>query len=285
MSISTKFNWPAIDDSQFEELLLAIVKAKGAVSAEFRKGPGDKGRDVQAWFNNRDAIGVESRDLYFFEAKHHVAGVSPDHISGALAWAQAEQPHSLILVASGHFTNPCRDNINAWMRNNPKVKVSLWERPQIEELLLSNLSLQNAAVSLGVLPPSIQGLLPVHPESHRPSEEDADSGLEMAYRFWLTEEDVEKLTVVAQFIEGCGEVLEENKLSDKYFELARLGIPNWVMWLRLLRVECFLELAVRDYLFAQVSGADADKLTALAQTVRERVQLVSETGERSFHVD
>jgi hypothetical protein len=39
MSISTNFNWPAINDSQFEELVLAIVIAKGAVRAEFRKGP------------------------------------------------------------------------------------------------------------------------------------------------------------------------------------------------------------------------------------------------------
>lgn len=285
MSISKQFNWAAINDSQFEELLLAIVMAKGAVSAEFRKGPGDKGRDVQALFSNRDAIGVVSQDLYFFEAKHHVSGVSPDHIAGALAWAQAEQPHSLILVASSHFTNPCRDNINAWKRNNPRVKLSLWERPNLEELLLSNSSLQDAAVSLGILSPSIRGLLPDGPEFYRPSEENTDTGLEMAYRYWLTEEDIETLTTVADLIEGCGEILEEHQLSDKYFELARLGIPNSIMSLRLLRAECLLQLSVRDYLFAQVSGADNERLLSLAQAVRKQVQLVSETGERSFHVD
>jgi len=94
MPISTKFDWTAIDDAQFEELLLAIATDRGAVRAEFRKGPGDKGRDVQAWFNHRDALGVDSQDLYFFEAKHHAAGVSPDHISGALAWQLA---HALVL--------------------------------------------------------------------------------------------------------------------------------------------------------------------------------------------
>lgn len=125
MPISTEFHWTAIDDAQFEELLLAIAKDRDAVRAEFRKGPGDKGRDVQAWFRNRDALGVDTQDLYFFEAKHHAAGVSPDHISGAFAWAQAEQPHSLVLAVSSHFTNPCRDNIDAWRRNNPRVKVSL----------------------------------------------------------------------------------------------------------------------------------------------------------------
>lgn len=285
MTISTKFNWPAINDSQFEELLLAIVKAKGAVRAEFRKGPGDKGRDVQALFNNRDSIGVETQDIYFFEAKHHVAGVSPDHISGALAWAQAEIPNSLVLAASSHFTNPCRDNIDAWKRNNPRVKVSLWERPQLEELVLSSSALQDFAVSLGLLPPSIRGLLPAHPERYRPADDKADSGLEMAYRFWLTEEDIEKLGAAATFIEDGGAILEGSGLSDNYFEHARLGVPNWAMWLRLMRAECLLQLSVRDYLFAQVSGAEPEELNALAGVVRERVQMVSDIGEKSFHVD
>ena len=57
------------------------------------------------------------------------------------------------------------------------------------------------------------------------------------------------------------------------------------MWLRLMRTECLLQLSVRDYLFAQVSGADPEELNALAGVVRERVQLVSDIGEKSFHVD
>jgi hypothetical protein len=285
MAIFNKFNWLAINDSQFEEVVLAIAKEKGAVRVEFRKGPGDKGRDVQAWFNNRDAIGVQTQDVYFFEAKHHANGVSPDHISGTLAWAQAEQPYSLVLVASSHFTNPCRENINAWKRNNSKVRVSMWERKELEEIILSSSVLQNLAISLGLLPPTIRNLLPAHPERYRPLEDEMDSGLEMAFRFWLTEEDVAKLEYVANFIQECGVILEENTLSDKYFELARLGIPNWITWLHLMRSECLLQLAVRDYLFAQVSGANVDDLDKLAKIVQERVELVTETGKNSYHVD
>lgn len=285
MAITSKFNWPAINDEQFEELLLAIVKNKGAIRTEFRKGPGDKGRDVQACFRNRDAIGVETEDIYFFEAKHHTGGVSPDHISGALAWAQAEQPHSLILAASSHFTNPCRDNIDAWKRNNPRVKVTLWERTKLEELVLSSSILQDVAVGFGLLPPNIHSLLPAHPERYRPADDEISSGLEMAFRFWLTEEDIEKLDTAAGFIEVCGAAFDEHEIADQHFEVARLGVPNWSMWLRLMRAECLLQLAVRDYLFAQVSGAKPDELHDLARVVQERVQLVSEVGERSYHVD
>lgn len=107
----------------------------------------------------------------------------------------------------------------------------------------------------------------------------------MAYRFWLTEEDSEKLETVATFIECCGAIFDESRLSKKYFETVRLGVPNWAMWLRLMRTECLLQIAVRDYLFAQVSGAAPDRLRDLGCVVRERVQLVSDTGEKSFHVD
>lgn len=285
MSVASKFDWSAINDSQFEELVLALVQSKFPVRAEFRKGPADKGRDIQAWFRNKDAIGLESEELYFFEAKHHMAGVSPDHISGALSWAQAEQPNTLVFVISSHLTNPCRDNIAAWQKNNARVKVAIWERNNIENQILSSTVLQDTAIKLGLLPPSIKGLLPPHPERYRPSNDEMGSGLEMEFRYWLAEEDIDKLETVAGFIESCGKIFDENDLRQKYFEMACLGIPNWSTWLRLLRAECLLQLAVRDYLFAQVSNATVEELKSLARRVAKQVALVDEIGAKSGHVD
>ena len=280
MTISAKFNWAAIDDSEFEELILAIVKSKGAIRAEFRKGPNDKGRDVQAWFKHRDSLGVESQDAYFFEAKHHTKGVALGHISDALAWAHAEQPHSLVLAASSHFTNSCRENINNWKSNNSKIRVLLWERPNLEELILSNSSLQDLAVSLGLLPPNVRKLLPANPERYRLTEDGVESGLEMAYRYWLTEDDIDDLEKVADFVEQCSAILDEHNLSRKYFETAYVGIPNWAAWLRLMRAECLLQIAVRDYLFAQVIGADPNEMGRLANIIRERVKVINEIGKQ-----
>lgn len=285
MPTSTKFNWPAIDDAQFEELLLAIVNSKKAVRAEFRKGPGDKGRDIQAIFRNRDALGLETEDQYFLEAKHHEAGVSPDHISGALAWAQAEQPTALVLAASGHFTNPCRENITAWNRNNPKIKVIIWQRPEIEDLVLALDEVRDFAISIGLVPPELSKLLPSDPERLRPSEGEAEIGLEMPYRYWLSEEDVDKLKAVASFLDGCGAIFQELGVSQRYFETTCLGIPNWTTWLRLMHAQCMLDLAIRDYLHGQVSGVAPDLLARSAETVRDRVKLVSEIGGSSFHAD
>jgi len=284
MTISEKFQWKAIDDAQFEELILAIVKSKSPIYAEFRKGPGDKGRDIQAAFRHRDQIGIESDNTYFFEAKHHTNGVSPDHLSGALAWSQAEQPHTLVLASSSHFTTPCRDNIEAWKRNNPRISVALWERHQIEDLILSNQAVKAFAVSLGLLPPDIESLLPAFPERYRP-EQESDLGLEMSYRYWLTEDDLEQLETAASFIECFGDILSKHGLSMDHFETACLGVPNWSTALRLFRAECSLELSIRDYLFGQASKADSMEMQRLAQAVSERVTKLNEIGQNSFHVD
>lgn len=285
LAILSKFSWDAIDDVQFEELLLELVNIKGAVRANLRTGPGGKGRDVEAYFRNRDALGVETEERYFFEAKHHAAGVSPDHIAAALAWAQAECPSCLVIAATSHLTNPCRDLVEGWSRNNPRVRTVVWERKDLENQILGNALLCDIASGLRLLPPNIRSLLPEHPERYRPSHEEEESGLEMNYRFWLTAEDVDQLELVAKFVEDCGAVFVEHDIADHHFELARLGVPNWAMWLRLMRTECMLQLAVRDYLFAQAAGAEAADLHAKADHVRNWVRVVEEAGRKSFHVD
>lgn len=285
MYTRVKFKWSAINDAHFEDLVLHIVNSKNAVRAEFRKGPGDKGRDIEAIFRNRDALGLETDDIYFVEAKHHEAGVSPDHISGALAWAQAEQPSAMVLAASSHFTNSCRENIKAWSRNNSNIKVIIWQRKEIQDLVLGSVEVRDFAISIGLLPPELSKLLPSDPERLRPNEGEAEIGLEMPYRYWLSEDDVDRLKYVASFLNRCGEIFDELGVSERYFETTCLGIPNWITWLHLMHAQCMLDLAIRDYLHGQISGAAPDLLARLANSVRDRVKIVDTIGGSSFYTD
>jgi hypothetical protein len=62
--------------------------------------------------------------------------VKPEHISGALTWAQAEQPSALVIAVSSHLTNPCKDTcIPKWRKNNPNVRTILWERGDFEDFI------------------------------------------------------------------------------------------------------------------------------------------------------
>ena len=57
MSITEKFRWDKIDDEQFEELVFTVLKTANPQQIRWRKGPGDKGRDIQVQFRRQGALG------------------------------------------------------------------------------------------------------------------------------------------------------------------------------------------------------------------------------------
>lgn len=146
------FNWTAIDDKQFEELVYTIVNAHHPVEIEYRSGTGGKGRDLQAKFISKGSLGEHREEIYFIEAKHHQSGVSPDDISGAFTWAIAEQPSALVIAVSSHLTNACKDTyIPHWRRSHPKIRVVVWERRHIEEFIRSQASTGELAIRFKII--------------------------------------------------------------------------------------------------------------------------------------
>jgi hypothetical protein len=284
MSISAKFNWARLTDRQFEELVYAVLASAAPERITWRAGPGDQGRDVEATFSRLGPLGEAIRGRYFVEAKHYQSGVPPTALAGALAWAQAEQPDVLLIAVSSHLTTPCRQHVEAWGRNNPRVRVLIWERRELENEILSKPQARDAAVAAGLLPPSIAELLPSNPGSMRATQ-NANHEFPMEYRYWITEEEVEKLGRVAGLLQRLGDALTAECGPHKYFEDVCLGIPNWTTFLALLQAQLRLQIAVRDYLFALHSDARPADIQTLADVVKRRVEEVRGVGDASFHVD
>jgi hypothetical protein len=101
---------------------------------------------------SKGSLGEHREEIYFIEAKHYQSGVSPEDISGAFTWAQAEQPSALVIAVSSHLTNPCKDAyIPSWRRNNPKVRVIVWEKRDIEDFIKFQSSTGELAVELKLI--------------------------------------------------------------------------------------------------------------------------------------
>jgi hypothetical protein len=283
MSLAADFAWDRISDEQFEDLVYSIVKAAGPLRIRWRKGPGDKGRDVEATFARRDGIGELLEESYFFEAKHHQHGVSPIDIAGALAWAAAEVPQVLVLALSSHLTTPGREHVDAWARNNSRVRIVVWERKEIENRVLSNEATRSLAVQFHLLPPAVQDLLPTDPQAMHKGP--SDIGLEMEYRYWITDDEADQLSYVIDTLGRLGAALRETAGNHKYFDLTSLAVPNWSTFLTLLQAQIKLQIAIRDYMVAQSSGANMIALQELANRVQLHVTRVRELGDSSFHVD
>jgi hypothetical protein len=284
MSIAEKFRWDAINDEQFEELVFKVLKSANPQQIDWRKGPGDKGRDIQVQFRRQGALGDDIDETYFVEVKHYQAGVSPTAFEGSLVWALAEEPQVLLIVVSSHLTIPCREYLETWREKHPKIRVPPpWERQEIENKILQSSDAREFAISLGLLPPFIQNLLPPNPDTFRISEDKTIWPME--YRYWITEEEVEKIGYVVELLGRLQDAIRSECGSHKYFEDVCLAIPNWSTFLTLLQPQLRLQIAIRDYLSALDSDVPADRMNGLGQKIKEYVELVRQVGDAAKHID
>jgi len=128
---------------EFEELCYDLISAKGWTNLNWRKGsgkptsPSDSSRDIEADKVITDIDNSTQLLRYFFEGKHFERGVPPTEIQGALAWAEAERPYCLVIIASNFLSNPCKNYIKNYKDNNkPKFEIRIWENKLLEDLLL-----------------------------------------------------------------------------------------------------------------------------------------------------
>jgi len=216
--------------------------------------------------------------------KHYQAGVSPTAFEGSLAWASAEQPQVLLIVVSSHLTTPCREFLEVWQRKNPKIRVpSPWDRAKIENKILQSSEAREFAISVGLLPPFIQNLLPPDPETFRKNEDKTIWAME--YRYWITEEEVEKIGYVVELLGRLQDAIRAECGSHKYFEDVCIAIPSWSTFLTLLQPQLRLQIAIRDYLYALDSDVSADRMNGLGQKIKEYVELVRQVGDAAKHID
>ncbi|WP_169157400.1 restriction endonuclease [Brasilonema bromeliae] len=274
MSLARKFNWTVIDDKQFEEIVYEIVKAKNPIQIIWRSDTGGKGRDIQATFLIQDTFGEFVQEIYFIEAKHYQSGVSPTDIMPALSWAMAEKPSVFVIATSSHLTNPCRDFIDSWKKNNPNVRVNIWERKDIESFILSKTSTRKAAVSLGILPPSINDILPENPKQAR------DNPLypAIAYRYLMTEDEISQIDDFKFFLEDVKQTISGN--CDKYtpFEID-MGLYNWSVFLNYLQAQIGLQLSLMNYILALENNASIEELQMLSAKVKESAEKITDDNE------
>jgi len=51
--------------------VFAVLKSANPQQIQWRKRPGDKGRDIQVQFRRQGGIGEEIDETYFVEVKHY----------------------------------------------------------------------------------------------------------------------------------------------------------------------------------------------------------------------
>lgn len=137
------FSLDHLDGTEFEEFCYDLLGELGFVNRNWRKGtakrtsPSDSGRDIECELETEDVDGAKHLEKWFVECKRQQEGVPPTQIQGVLAWAGAERPDCVLVIASGFLSNPAKHYLKQFVENNrPPYRIKVWERPKLEELTI-----------------------------------------------------------------------------------------------------------------------------------------------------
>jgi len=136
-----RIDFSALSATDFENFSFHLLVRIGFVNVNWRKGtahgnsPADSGRDIVCQQMREDVDKSKEFETWFVDCKHTKKGVPPSELQNLLTWAEAERPHTALIVASGFLSNPAKDYLEKYVRNRkPPFRIKYWERPQIELL-------------------------------------------------------------------------------------------------------------------------------------------------------
>ncbi len=139
--MQTLFSLDQLNETEFEEFCYDLLRELGFFNMNWRKGtglsssPSDRGRDIECQRMVADIDETSYLETWFVECKHYKQGVPPDKIQSAISWANSERPDKLVIIASNFLSNPSKDFLENYVRNNrPGFKIKIWEKPQLEKL-------------------------------------------------------------------------------------------------------------------------------------------------------
>ncbi len=135
------FNFNSLTSTDFEEFCFDLLKSLNFVNLSWRKGtglstsPSDQGRDIEAQLPRSEVDGSHHVERWFIECKHYEKGVPPEKLQSGIAWANAERPDMLLFCVSNFLSNPAKQYLEDFVRNNaPTYRIKVWERKDLEHL-------------------------------------------------------------------------------------------------------------------------------------------------------
>ena len=136
-----RLSFNKLSDTDFEEFTLDLLEELGFVNLDWRKGtgkktsPADSGRDIVAHLHRTDVDKSRRSERWFVDCKHYIKGIPAKELHNLLAWAEAERPDVALFVVSNFLSNPAKDYLEAYKRNNkPPFTIKVWERTSIESM-------------------------------------------------------------------------------------------------------------------------------------------------------
>jgi hypothetical protein len=159
--VPSRIPWDDLTQEHLEELLYCLLSDSGMQDLRWRRGgrkttAADGGRDLEG-MKMVDTMGELRPERWWIEAKGRRGTVERRAVESALLSARTSgEVDHLVIATNSQFSNPTVDHVKAWQQENPRPKVWLWQREDLE----TKVSRRSEAVSrLFVRAMSTQGRL------------------------------------------------------------------------------------------------------------------------------
>lgn len=124
-----------LSSAEFERLCFELLLKYGYKQVIWRQGGADNGRDIEGYYDFSNPI-ADKKTKWFFECKHYKSGgVPPEHLNSKIAWADAEQPSSLVIFVSTYITTAARTWLEK-IRQQKKYDITVVEGEELKNRLV-----------------------------------------------------------------------------------------------------------------------------------------------------
>lgn len=137
MITESDIDFTKLSPEDFEELCYDLIKSRGFTNVNWKKGTGDKGRDIESNLFINHSLVPNLSTKWFFECKKYNRGVTINDLSNKLTWLLTEKVDYFVIITSSYLTNQTKEYIKKFNETYQK-KVLYLEKPQIVEQIIKD---------------------------------------------------------------------------------------------------------------------------------------------------
>ncbi len=108
-----------INNKEFEVVCFELLWRNGFKNLKWRGATDDQGRDIEATLEINNPLVGQISERWHFECKKYSGPVPKTALNDKIAWADANNPDTIVFLISSHISNQTRDWLNKLKKNKP----------------------------------------------------------------------------------------------------------------------------------------------------------------------
>lgn len=128
-------DWSQVTPDDFEQLVYQLLECLGFSNRQWFRGPGDRGRDLQATTLDSGPLpGRERLKRWVIECKRYTRALTPSDLDASVAWLRASPPDAFLIATTSWLSVATKDWLEGVKAGTP-TELHFLEGHDLEELM------------------------------------------------------------------------------------------------------------------------------------------------------